>query len=72
MEPPGFKESQLPHFVCKLHKSIYGLKQVPRAWFDKLLKFLIHFGLGSKADSSLFIFLNKLVIVILLIYVHDL
>ena len=71
-QPPSFKDSQLPHFVCKLHKSIYGLKKAPRAWFDKLLKFLIHFGfICSNVDSSLFIFHNKSIIVIMLIYVDD-
>ncbi|GAA0163394.1 transmembrane signal receptor [Lithospermum erythrorhizon] len=30
-QPPGFKNSQCPHYVFKLNKAIYGLKQVPRA-----------------------------------------
>jgi histone deacetylase 1/2 len=30
-QPPGYKDSQHPTYVCKLDKAIYGLKQAPRA-----------------------------------------
>lgn len=32
-KPQGFVDPTFPNHVYKLHKSIYGLKQVPRAWF---------------------------------------
>ena len=32
---PGFVAQGEPHLVCKLKQAIYGLKQSPRAWFDK-------------------------------------
>ena len=37
-QPPGFVAQGETHLVCKLQKAIYGLKQSPRAWFDKSAK----------------------------------
>ncbi|GKA27895.1 ribonuclease H-like domain-containing protein [Tanacetum coccineum] len=33
-QPPGFSNSAYPDFVCLLQKSLFGLKQAPRAWFQ--------------------------------------
>ena len=38
MLPPGFCKEEEETRVCKLKKSLYGLKQSPRAWFDRFAK----------------------------------
>jgi len=62
----------VPTHICKLYKSIYGLKQAPHAWYDKLSSFLLTLGFQqSKSDSSLFIYSEKDIILFLLVYVDD-
>nr|GEW53175.1 hypothetical protein [Tanacetum cinerariifolium] len=34
-QPPGFVDPRYPHHVCLLQKSLYDLKQAPRAWFQR-------------------------------------
>ncbi|KAK1417226.1 hypothetical protein QVD17_26351 [Tagetes erecta] len=72
-QPPGFVDPKLPNHVCKLNKALYGLKQAPRAWFHRLSTFLLSYGFKcSRADPSLFIFLDGDSIMYLLVYVDDL
>ena len=71
-QPQGYIASTHPHYVCKLQKSIYGLKRAPRAWFESFTTQLLHLGfIASFADSSLFIYKDNKVIAYLLLYVDD-
>ena len=41
--------------VCRLRKSSYGLKQSPRAWFDKFSEVIEKFGMRKcKSNHSIF------------------
>lgn len=70
-QAPGFVTSD-PSLVCKLNKALFGLKQAPRQWFEKLQSTLIEFGFtASKCDPSLFILNSTYYTVYLLVYVDD-
>jgi hypothetical protein len=52
----GFQPSYNPDFVCKLKKDLYGLKQVPRAWYYRLDKYLQDKGFKrGTIDNNLYI-----------------
>lgn len=70
--PPGFTHSD-PTKVCRLNKSIYGLRQAPRCWFAKLSSTLLDFGfVQSYYDYSLFSYTKGVDEVRVLVYVDDL
>ncbi|KAK2385885.1 putative mitochondrial protein [Trifolium repens] len=54
-QPPGFVALGESGLVCNLQKSLYGLKQSPRAWFGKFSKVIQQFGMiRCEADHSVF------------------
>jgi hypothetical protein len=71
-QPLGFQHPTYPMAVCKLYKAIYGLKQVPCAWFSRLSARLLELKFkSSKSDLSLFIYKTHDIIIFVLIYVDD-
>jgi Reverse transcriptase (RNA-dependent DNA polymerase) len=69
---PGHQLEKNPNVVCRLQKLIYGLKQLPRAWYEKLSSYLISYNfLISNADHSLFWKLDGIDTTLVLVYVDD-
>ena len=71
--PPRFGTVDNVNKVCKLRESLYGLKQSPRAWFDKFAKAVKKFGyLQGQSDHTLFVkHSSKGKVAILIVYVDD-
>ena len=62
-----------PALVCKLQRSLYGLKQASRQWNAKLTSTLLDSGFQqSKADYFLFTKRSPTGLTIVLVYVDDL
>ena len=54
-QPPGFVAQWESGLVCKLHRSLYGMKQSPRAWFSRFSSVVQGFGMiRSVADHYVF------------------
>ena len=71
-QPEGFVSSTHLTHVCKLIKSLYGLKQTPRAWFVQLRSALVSWGFQpSIYDNSLFHSWKNGHLVLVLVYVDD-
>ena len=72
-QPDGFKVAGKENWVCKLSKSLYGLKQSPRQWYKRFDQFMI----GQNYTRSSFdhcVYFRKLQdgsFIYLLLYVDD-
>ncbi|KAI5350419.1 hypothetical protein L3X38_003310 [Prunus dulcis] len=71
LPPPGCCR-QGENVVCRLHKSLYGLKQASRSWFREFSSAIRTIGFcQSKADYSLFTQVKGTSLTIILLYVDD-
>ncbi|GJX04642.1 putative ribonuclease H-like domain-containing protein [Tanacetum coccineum] len=71
-QPPGFVDPAHPNKVYKVVKSLYGLHQAPRAWYETLSSFLLENGFRrGTIDKTLFIKKNKSDIMLVQVYVDD-
>jgi len=71
-QPSGFEEKDRKKYVCKLFKSLYGLKQAGRKWYDVLCKTLASIGFKrSESDPAVFYVHEERNIVVLACHVDD-
>ena len=71
-QPKGFIDPHRPDDVYKLKRALYGLKQVPRAWYDRLTAYLTEHGFKrGYADTTLFKRKDNNSFVVAQIYVDD-
>ena len=72
-QPAGFEEPGNEHSVCHLKKSLYGLKQSPRCWYEELSTHLVTTGFQqSRADPCVFYKWIEGQLTIISVYVDDL
>ncbi|KAJ9565636.1 hypothetical protein OSB04_001602 [Centaurea solstitialis] len=71
-QPEGFEDPKNPNKVCKLLKSIYGLKQASRSWnlhFDERIK---EFGFAkSEFEPCVYTMFSGSIVTFLVLYVDD-
>ena len=71
-QPKGFVDPHRPDDVYKLKRALYGLKQPPRAWYDRLIAYFTKHGFKrGSTDTTLFIRKDKNSFVVAQIYVDD-
>ncbi|GJV03777.1 retrovirus-related pol polyprotein from transposon TNT 1-94 [Tanacetum coccineum] len=71
-QPKGFIDPEFPDHVYRLKKALCGLKQAPRAWYDKLSSFLIEHGFTNGIiDLTLFTRRHGGDILLVQVYVDD-
>lgn len=71
-QPEGYVMKGRESLACKLNKSIYGLKQSGRKWYQRLDASLLKMGfIKSAADQNLYILKQGDAYLLLLVYVDD-
>ena len=71
-QPDGCIREDNKKLVCKLHRSLYGLKQSPQSWNKKFVQFLEKFSFKSiESDKCVFVGTIQNSVVCLSLYVDD-
>ncbi|KAE8714902.1 hypothetical protein F3Y22_tig00110187pilonHSYRG00229 [Hibiscus syriacus] len=73
-QPEGFTQPGNEHLVCRLKKSLYGLKQSPRQWYKRFDSYMIKIGY-NRCEYDCCVYVKSLddgSFIFLLLYVDDL
>ncbi|KAL3520958.1 hypothetical protein ACH5RR_019107 [Cinchona calisaya] len=72
MQPENFVSKDTKNMICKLKKSIYGLKQVSRQWYHKFHQIIISFGFEMNlVDDCIYHKFSESKYIFLVLYVDD-
>jgi len=68
----GFTKERKEHMVCKLKRSIYGLKQASRQWYLKFNDIIVSFGFRENTvDQCIYLKVSGSKFIFLILYVDD-
>ena len=71
-KPKRFIDPHFSNHVLYLKKTLYNLKQAPRAWYDRLTQYLVSHGFTrGKSNQTLFIKREDDELIIAQVYVDD-
>ena len=71
-QPEGFMVKGNKELVCRLKKSLYGLKKSPRMWYQKFDTYIRGLGFTrSKEDHCVYFKLIGERVIYLVLYVDD-
>ena len=71
-QPEGFQLIDKENYVCKLKKSLYGIKQVPRAWYARLDSYLqVQVFKRGSVDNNIYYKIIGDIMIIVKVYVDD-
>ena len=71
-QPKGFQDPYFLDHVLRLKKALYGLKQASKAWYDRLIHYLLDGGFKrGYADQTLFVKDDENYLLVVQVYVDD-
>ena len=72
-QPEGFAVPGKEHLVCRLKKSLYGLKQSPRQWYHKLNETFMQLGFRRiQSDNCIYVWAKDGLRIMIPVFVDDL
>ncbi|RVW75477.1 Retrovirus-related Pol polyprotein from transposon TNT 1-94 [Vitis vinifera] len=72
VQPKNFESNDSKQLVCRLKRSIYGLKQASRQWYRKFDQVITSFGFKENTiDQCIYLKFSERKFIILVLYVDD-
>ena len=72
-QPPGYHTTSNRGPVCRLRKTLYGLKQLGRCWYQKLVEIMMtHLKFSrNDVDQAVFFRREEKSVIVVLVHVDD-